>query len=186
MRKVKRDGFSLVELLIAITISAIVMASVIALMGYASRSMNDTQSRVSLQDQAKDTMNHISVYAQEGTYVIWNDAKKLLIIKKDTIKNDDEKASVDADKTRYSFYWYHPAGKMLCYDTGHDVTKGDALTALSETEAKKHMLAEYVEDFQCEIDKSIDSGKQMIHINLKMVDERAEFACSKDITMRNQ
>lgn len=186
MRKVKRDGFSLIELLIAITISAIVMAAVIALMGYASRSMNDTQARVSLQDQAKDAMNHISVYAQEGTDITWDDAKKLLTIKKDTIKNNEEKASVDADKTKYSFYWYNPTGKMICYDTGDDATKGDALIALSTSEAKKHMLADYVSGFKCKIDKSIKAGKQILHIDLKMADDKAQFVCNKDITMRNQ
>ena len=52
LNRMNKEGFSMIELLIAIAISTIVMGCVIALMGYASHSMNMTQARIALQEQA--------------------------------------------------------------------------------------------------------------------------------------
>ena len=186
MKEMKRHGFSLVELLIAVAISAIVMASVIALMGYTSRSMNSTQKKVSLQEQAKDAANHISVYVQEGNKVTWDDTKKLLTIEKDTVDNSSEKAAVDPSKTIYSFYYYNAAAQIICFDTGADAAKGDALIGLNAVEAKRHMLVDHVTQFDCKQDQAVENGKQMLHVSIGLKNDDVEYVGKKEITMRNQ
>ena len=50
-----RAGYSLIELMIAMAISAIVLTAIIGLIGFATRNMRITQTSVDLQNQAKET-----------------------------------------------------------------------------------------------------------------------------------
>ena len=51
-----RAGYSLIELMIAMAISAIVLTAIIGLIGFATRNMRITQTSVDLQNQAKETL----------------------------------------------------------------------------------------------------------------------------------
>jgi len=60
-----RAGYSLIELMIAMAISAIVLTAIIGLIGFATRNMRITQTSVDLQNQAKETLNHMTTYVME-------------------------------------------------------------------------------------------------------------------------
>ena len=60
MKQKSKEGFSLVEMLIALAASSIVMLAIMMIMGFCTSTMRRTQQRVDLQEQAKDAMNHIS------------------------------------------------------------------------------------------------------------------------------
>ncbi|MCH5265665.1 MAG: prepilin-type N-terminal cleavage/methylation domain-containing protein [Lachnospiraceae bacterium] len=175
MKKMNQEGFSLVELVIAMAISAIVMSSVILIIGYASRSMSLTQAKVSLQDQAKDALNHISAYAMEASGGLWTDSTKVLELHNQKIGDDGNIKSVDM-----YFYW----------QTDNALYFGDMTSAVSEsalsTADKRYLLAENVDGFKCEIKKDDKTGKKILHVEITMRDEMSEFICSKDIYMRNQ
>lgn len=122
MRKMNKEGFSLIELMIAMAISVIVMAGIITLIAYSTRSMNLTQARAALQDQAKDSVNHISTHVMEGNSVtpyddvVAGDSKTrgALLIQNKTIKQDG------TEEFSWDLYWVS-AGKasgdpdMLCF-----------------------------------------------------------------------
>ena len=78
-----RAGYSLIELMIAMAISAIVLTAIIGLIGFATRNMRITQTSVDLQNQAKETLNHMTTYVMEGSRVEWDDNKKRLTITND-------------------------------------------------------------------------------------------------------
>lgn len=71
MREVKkreyREGFSLIELIIAIAIVGIVMSGVLLLITYATNSMRRTNNQVTIQNQAKDALTHITTHLQEAS-----------------------------------------------------------------------------------------------------------------------
>ena len=62
-----REGFSLIEMIIAIAIVAIVMSGVLLLLSYATGMMRRTNNQVSLQNQSKDAMLHITTHVQEAS-----------------------------------------------------------------------------------------------------------------------
>lgn len=82
MDKRIREGYSLVEMMIAMAITAIVITGLIALLSYGSRNMRITQTMTALQNQAKDASNHLSSYVMEASKTEWDDDKKVLIITK--------------------------------------------------------------------------------------------------------
>ena len=65
----KKEGFSLVEMMIAMAVSVIVITGIISLIAYSTRSMSITQARAALQDAAKDSVAHISTHVMEGESV---------------------------------------------------------------------------------------------------------------------
>lgn len=168
-----KEGFSMIELLIAIAISTIVMGCVIGLMGYASDSMNKTQARIALQEQAKDVTNHISSYTMEAREVVWDDVKHILQVKK-------EKVGIDGavESTEEYLYWF--IGKEIYFANAAAVDPA-ALTA-----DKSHLLAEDVENFECEVTTDSETKRKLLRIVVYMKDDTSEFTCTKDVYMRNQ
>lgn len=173
LNRMNKEGFSMIELLIAIGISTLVMGCVIALMGYASHSMNMTQARIALQEQAKDVTNHISSYAMEAKEVTWDDTRHLLQVKKENIGVDGEVAS-----TEEFLYWL----------IGHEIyfANAAAVDPAALTADKTHLLAEDVQDLKCEITTNDDTEKKLLQVVIEMKDDTSEFTCTKDIYMRNQ
>lgn len=177
MKKLNHEGFSLVEMIIAIAITSFVMMGVIALLAYSTRSMNDTQARIELQNEAKDAMNHITTYVMEGNKVTWDDAKKALIVKKDTITNEGVTGAAVSVSDEF-YYWAVDGGLYFANATAIDPT---ALTA-----DKSHFLADNVEDFVCEVKRNADTKKVVLHVELTLKDDVSQFVNKKDIYLRNQ
>ena len=83
-----REGFSLIEMIIAIAIVGIVMSAVILLISYSTNNMRRTSNTVNLQNETKDAMIHITTYLQEASDAYWDDANKALYVAKNK-KNSD-------------------------------------------------------------------------------------------------
>ena len=181
-----KEGFSLVELMIAIAISSIVLSAVVALIAYSTNSMSQTKARVALQDQAKDALNHVSAYVMEGNEIKWDEtgtsgaAKVLTIIKKPVVNVGTDHAYSLVDPNNQFIYWYIDGSLYFgrASDADVDVT---ALTA-----DKKHLLATDVQIFDCSKEKDVAKGQEYLHVRLKFADEKSEFDCEKDINLRNQ
>lgn len=197
----EKEGYSLVELLIAIAISSVVMLAMIGLLGYGAKSMNLTQAKVALQEQAKDSLNHISAYVQESGDAVWDDTTHadadLLALVKWDVKNDgDVKASKTLSTDDVYYYWFMKADKTIYFasrktllveqgipeaDAGTDTT-----TVVLLKNDKKHMLAENVENFEASVIEGSETKKKMIHVTMKLKDDTSEYNCERDINMRNQ
>ena len=191
MKNRKKEGFSLVELIIAMAITAIVMLALVAIMGYCTRSMRMTSARVALQDQAKDAVNHISAYVLEGnTDIAIDNTNKVLLVKKKNYSNSD--AEIKVDSVDAYIYWVTDGSMFFAKATGMDSsydpmdeTSTFDLSTLSND--RTHLLIDDVEDFQCELKKEVDSAKKKkLHVVLNMKDNVSEFKMEKDIVMRNQ
>lgn len=174
-QKTIRDGYSLVEMLIASALTAIVLAGLITLLAFGTRNMNRTQTRVALQNQAKDALRHMSTYIMEGNEVKWDDATKVLTVTKSKIKEDDTVEWTDS-----CYYWK----KDTAIYFGKQSAGVDPTGVLPSD--KQHLLADNITGFVCEIKKDEKTGKELVHVSMRLKDGDAEFACDKDIYMRNQ
>lgn len=205
MRKRKdrenKEGYSLVELLIAIAVSSVVMLTMIGLLGYGAKSMNLTQAKVALQEQAKDSLNHISAYVQESGDARWDDTThtnmEFLVLMKTGVKNDGNvEASETLSMDDVYYYWhmkpqktiYFASRKTLLMEQG--ISEADAETDTTTVvllkNDKKHMLAEHVEDFEAKVVEDSETKKKTIHVVMKLKDDISEYNCERDINMRNQ
>ncbi len=192
MGKMNKDGYSLIEMVISVAVSVVVMMGLVTIMSYVSRSMSVTEAKVSLQDEAKDAMNHLSSYAAEASSFQFNviDGKQVLALTKKTVETktavpvSGTGATVDT-KTETCFYW-RDGGKLYFASYGEP---GVAMVSLPSDQ--EHILAEDVVDFQCsskvdETDESRILKKKVLHVELKMKSTNAEVSSSDDVYLRNQ
>lgn len=201
MEKMNKEGYSLVELLIAISVSAIVMLAVIGLLGYGSQSMNQTQAKVALQEEAKDSLNHIAAYVQESTDGAWDDTTHangdLLALMKKKIKNDGNAKVTETVSTEdIYYYWYLPASKTVYFATRKTLLEEqgvpaadldtDMTTVVDLKNEKKHMLVEHVNNFKAKVIEDTDTKNKTVHITMKLKDDVSQYECERDINMRNQ
>lgn len=170
----------MIEMLIAVAVSAIVMTALLALLGYTMRSTSHTQARVAIQNEAKDAANHIASHAIEGNHVTWDDSRKLMIIESDeeVDETDPSGAIVTKLKNKETYYYYLSGNKVYF----KNVSGGDT----SLTADKKHLLCENVESFSAKPD---DEDETTVHLELKLNKDLASqvvFECKQDIHIRNK
>lgn len=190
--KKMRNGYSLVELLIAVAISTVVLLGLLAILGYGLRSMGRTQAKVELQNEAKDVMNHITSYAMESSVKLeWRDSSKSLLIVNKKYNLDDSEDT--ASETRY-VYWQ--SGNELYFAGVNDPTAvspdPDKITdaepyptADPGNDYEKFLLAENVTDFECKIVKPNEgSEKCELEVTLKMDNGTAEYESTKTVYLR--
>lgn len=192
-----KEGFSLVEMLLAMAILVILLSGLVALISYSTRSMRVTQARVALQDEAKDALNHISAYVlSSGATVTWDDTGKVLTVRRENIEHAGASASyvdsvdayvywVAADSSgEKHLYFSEATAKDPAFDPKDKTQNVDASLLTADSTC---LLADDVNEFTCELKKAVDDAeRQVLHIKVTVKDEISEFACEKDIMMRNQ
>ena len=171
--KLNNKGFSLIELLIALATSAIVLTTILALWGYSTNRMAETHQKVTLQDEAKDVMNHITNVVQEGSSAEWkkNGGVSYLVV-----KNDSDKAAANRKET---VYWH--IGKKMYFASTTEVS----LSSLSADDT--HLLGENVKKFECKLLENEVSKTKYIKVTIDMDSgDQAARGCSDNIYLRNQ
>lgn len=169
----------MVEMLIAIAVSAIVMTALLALLGYTMRSTSQTQTKVAIQNEAKDVVNHIVSHVIEGTHVTWKDTEMYMYI-----EHDEEVPSAmpggDATIEKNKKYCYYLSDKKLYFKS---ISNSESLPPAA---TEKHLLCENVESFSAVPDVK---DKSTVHIVLKLKRDLAppvEFECKQDVHIRNK
>ncbi len=191
MKKLKRGGYSLVELMIAMGISAIVLASLLALLGYGAHNMRVSQALVALQNQAKDATNHISTYTMEASDVEWDEHKKVLTVTK---KSVPQELKLQPDGTKkypapVEEKWYYWKGTDAIYFAERKdvlVTDEAGNQTVNLTGGQKFLLAKDMQDFDCKIKEDKKTGRKVLHLEMTLSNSITKFTCKKDIYMRNQ
>ncbi len=188
--KLNNKGFSLVEVMMAVLISTIVFGAVTALIVYASNNVRLTNSRVSLQDQAKDAMNHIESYCLEAEGVSWDPAlKRFLVYTNEADAKAVSKGAVSVSEV-YSFtsntyvYWMKD-NKLYFGKVSSDKTE-TLLDPMNLPADDIYLLADYVEDFEVFIEKNKESGKYTVDVDMDFDNESTKYSCSKKVYYRNQ
>lgn len=192
VKRVERKGYSLVELMIAMTITVFVLAGLLALLGYGTHNMRITQSVVALQNKAKDATNHISTYTMEASEIVWDEDEEILIVtKKDIVQEQNVDGTYPDPKVETYYYWKDQDADHIggIYFARRDkvIDPSDATKVILNA-APDFLLVDDIEDFKCEVEENDDTGKKILHLQLKLKNQldEAEFECKKDVYMRNQ
>lgn len=154
-------GYSLVELIITMAISAVVMTIVISFLATNSKNYQVAGDMVKLQMESQTVMNQLYDLVVESSWVelveIDADKKALLIYKQTDLD------IVYLDKNERQLY-YIP-----------DCTEADALNpaAIAYTE-EENLMADYIEDIQ------MDPTDGMTLLQKKQLSLRVEFRIGED------
>ncbi len=174
--KAYEKGFSLVELLLTIALSAIVLSIIVTLMGYSSNSMRRTKEEVKLQTEAKDIVRHISGTAMEASDAEWPAAGvPMLIIRNDKAIDDERKEMV---------YWQK--GNKIYFASKKTVSPTAAIAYNALPEDDSYLLGEQIVLFQGSVEENPANKKKMILADIEMENGDAEFICNERIYIRNQ
>jgi len=165
IKSIDNKGFTLVELLIAMAISVIVIASIAYFMNYSSKNYRNSNDEVTLQTEAQTILNQLSDLIMEASNVKFDDANdKLIIYQKDA--NEEFIISFDSANHRLMFE--------------KNVYKGVELIA------NQKIFGQYVVSFQVKDTGTDDSNKEIeISFDLKK-DTKTYSVQNSIVTLRNR
>ncbi len=165
--RVSRDnrGTSLVELVIAMAIAAVVISMIMFFINVAAKSFRKTSEEVNLQMEAQTTVNQISNLAME--------AKAMEVL-------------AAAGESRYIFHYNNNEFCTIIFTDGekklYQVSTTDLEQAKTATyNMQQNFLAEYVQSLEI----SVNSTNQSVTIDLKLALGKDEYQIKKTVKMRN-
>lgn len=188
-------GFSLVEMMTAVTILSIIMAGIAWMLSTMSKSFSNSQKEVQLQDSVQSTYNIVSDLIKESQTISTGDAVPPSV-EYDSASNrayiiDDEKGVavggvnnskfyiVELDTSRNNLYLY--TGKL--YTDADAATKADYKSVPSMTvTTNQNLLATNVTQFTIDTGK-INNGYVILAIKLKYGSREASI--TQNVYLRN-
>ncbi|MDO4188196.1 MAG: prepilin-type N-terminal cleavage/methylation domain-containing protein [Lachnospiraceae bacterium] len=197
--KMKNKGFSLVELLVAITIAALVAGSVGYLLTTSLRMFGNEATDIAQQQELQTSLNTIIDYAMETqTVVVNNSGTKTNYLALGTVKSSDS-SKLDAE----IFFTDDQNRLYMCkkviddYEKTQDTepknlddkVRAIKADALGDAESlPQYLLAENVTSFYAELNgtKTEDSGKRIYNnpLNLEITLEFSKKSATKEINKK--
>lgn len=189
MRK-NQKGFTLVELIIAIAILAIVTLAVCGFIVVGSRSYTSANTDIMLQQEAQLTLNQISdviidttdsINYGNGTETVLKDSefssepdqKILVVVNKKDGNNDNDS---------YRFEW-SKADETIYFNTS-DTVIDDANPEPVFDDANRAILAQHVRELH--IDISQFEENRVVMISMTFENGNREYTTSNNVTVRNR
>lgn len=200
----QNKGFSLVELVAAVAILAIVGSMVLVFLNSGLRSYTQTDNTVNLQNEAQRALDQIQEmlidagngvtysadqtrYRSNGQFVLKSeepDNYNQLSIFNQTAEKGVDGATVDVYTCGYIYY--DAANRQLLYtEYEYPTDSSGNLQPGTEVESTKDsVLAKNVEKFRVDLSELEKSRKVKIEIGFKVKDQ--EFETEKTIVVRNK
>lgn len=189
---VRRDqnGITFIELIIAIAISAIIMAAATMFLGAAHKNYNNASAQIDLQSESQILMEQIGMWVMEGNRVEALDASasgaKGIVIyqipRTPSVENPDGAAAPDPVTKRV--IWLSASGKKLYTKTTTvtDLTADTTVITAATDEVQQNLLGEYVTDFTGSVD---EDSKASVTISLKMEYLKQSYEIKNVFKVRN-
>lgn len=203
MIRKNQKGFTLVELIIAVAILAIVTLAVCGFIVVGSKSYTSANTDIMLQQEAQLALNQISDVIIDTTdsitYSISTDSGMQNVLKDSeyggeaidkclAVVNSNDTSS-NNDNPSYWFYWNKDDEKIyfneVPVDSGMD--SGDiqaAFDSLSNDPNNQPVLAEHVTDLSIDLSQFEENRVVMISMTLK--NGNREYFTSNNVTVRNK
>lgn len=176
----KNAGFSLVELLVAITIATVVGAAVFAFMVVGARSFSSTSADVEVQNEAQVVFNQLQdMIVDTNIGIGYDDQADQTIL---TMYNYDPD---DADKHVYEIV-YDKSASRLYYNEYLPVASGDGadrVVAKGSALYTNQLMGEKIENFTADL--SDMEKKRVIRLQLTFKKKNVDYSSSHNITLRN-
>ena len=189
---VRRDqnGITFIELIIAIAISAIIMAAATMFLGAAHKNYNNASAQIDLQSESQILMEQFGMWVMEGNRVEALDASasgaKGIVIyqipRTPSVENPDGAAAPDPVTKRV--IWLSASGKKLYTKTTTvtDLTADTTVITAATDEVQQNLLGEYVTDFTGSVD---EDSKASVTISLKMEYLKQSYEIKNVFKVRN-
>lgn len=189
---VRRDqnGITFIELIIAIAISAIIMAAATMFLGAAHKNYNNASAQIDLQSESQILMEQLGMWVMEGNRVEALDASasgaKGIVIyqipRTPSVENPDGAAAPDPVTKRV--IWLSASGKKLYTKTSTvtDLTADTTVITAATDEVQQNLLGEYVTDFTGSVD---EDSKASVTISLKMEYLKQSYEIKNVFKVRN-
>lgn len=160
-RKKDNRGFTFIEMLVAVSILAIVMVSLAFIMSYSSRNYRNINEEVTLQTEAQIIINQMNDLILEGYNVKFDPSGELTIYQ----ENITYVILLDTIKHQLDFKKFTSDGIQI---------------------GNKELLGKYVEEIQV-VDTGADDSNNQIKVSLKLKKEKSTFQLMNQvITLRNK
>ena len=181
---VRRDqnGITFIELIIAIAISAIIMAAATMFLGAAHKNYNNASAQIDLQSESQILMEQIGMWVMEGNRVEVLDAS-VSGPKGIVIYQIPRTPSVEDPVTK-RVIWLSASGKKLYTKTTTvtDLTADTTVITAATDERQQNLLGEYVTDFTGSVD---EDSKASVTISLKMEYLKQSYEIKNVFKVRN-
>ena len=181
---VRRDqnGITFIELIIAIAISAIIMAAATMFLGAAHKNYNNASAQIDLQSESQILMEQFGMWVMEGNRVEALDASASGA-KGIVIYQIPRTPSVENPVTK-RVIWLSASGKKLYTKTTTvtDLTADTTVITAATDEVQQNLLGEYVTDFTGSVD---EDSKASVTISLKMEYLKQSYEIKNVFKVRN-
>ena len=167
-------GYTLVELIVTMVISAIVMTIVISFLATNSKSYQVAGDTVRLQMESQSVMNQLYDLVVESNWV------ELVEI------NLNEKALIIYNQTKIDIVYLDLYERQLYYIP--DCTEAEAMnpTAITYTE-EENLMAEYIEDLRMDpTDETTLLQKKQLSLRVDFRIDADSFSVERNIKLRNE
>ena len=185
-----QNGITFIELIIAIAISAIIMAAATMFLGAAHKNYNNASAQIDLQSESQILMEQLGMWVMEGNRVEALDASAsgakgigiYQIPRTPSVENPDGAAAPDPVTKRV--IWLSASGKKLYTKTttGTDLTADTTVITAATDEVQQNLLGEYVTDFTGSVD---EDSKASVTISLKMEYLKQSYEIKNVFKVRN-
>ena len=185
-----QNGITFIELIIAIAISAIIMAAATMFLGAAHKNYNNASAQIDLQSESQILMEQLGMWVMEGNRVEALDASasgaKGIVIyqipRTPSVENPDGAAAQDPVTKRV--IWLSASGKKLYTKTTTvtDLTADTTVITAATDEVQQNLLGEYVTDFTGSVD---EDSKASVTISLKMEYLKQSYEIKNVFKVRN-
>lgn len=183
------QGFTLVEVVIAVGIASLALLSIGGFMAVSARSFSSTSAEVNLQHESQLAYNQLQdlvVDAQLGVTQASTVGGTETVIDANVMMDDsaDQKAIYIYNTSDvYKVFWNNPEDRLyyLEYDVTIDPSGNAVLGAARGTDA---LMAEYITDF--DLDLSLLESKRIVGVHMTFEKSNKSYDANYNITIRNE
>ncbi|MBO7357604.1 MAG: type II secretion system protein [Lachnospiraceae bacterium] len=170
MIKNRKKGFSLIEVLVATAILAIVGGIIFGFMYTSSRFFSKNKNEIDIQTMAQDSGNWLSDRIKEAG----------LGVSLQEEANGDLALEIYNTGNIYTVFYDKASGIIYCDESVFDKETGIIRLV---TEEKTNILAEHVSQFN--VDISVTEKEKLVNINISFSKDTRNAVFNKSVTMRN-
>ncbi|MCM1307654.1 MAG: prepilin-type N-terminal cleavage/methylation domain-containing protein [Butyrivibrio sp.] len=174
----RNKGFSLLEVLVAVAITAIIATLLAAFISSGSRSFKKQSNSIDLQNMLQETSNKITDSLMEATSVTIKEQEDALWIYTGDFDKSDPKVRPKL------ILWVRSAGEIYIMDY--------KINSVSEA-AEGYCMAKYVKDFKIELDSRCQNSEShkweqplMFNVSVSLENQDEAISDSKTTTLRNK
>ena len=179
-------GFSLVEILTALTVGAVILLGVAAFMNGSSVTYKTVTTQVALQDNVQESLNYLTDLLQRSMDVIYDDSEKVLYMfmpKKDTQVEAYEMYYAIYDSTNHNIHIHN----VDVTNTNYDASLMLSATERNSLLLRENMLASELYDFNVDVEREATTNEpSIVHVNVSFIKNSKTRNATISIRPRNR